>query len=319
MAEVDSNLYPSLLKWLENCLALGGTLEFDETTVNEGATIADCLVQLSPNLFTTEWRSKIITDTAGNWTLRHTNLKKIYQLLMKYYNETLNVSLEKIEPPDLKAIAESGSPSDMARLIQLVLGVAINCDQKDMYIQDIMSLPEAVQHNVMGSLQELINSQTPRTVSGDAYKELEAEHKRVVEELQRLIAENETNLQGKHELQSQLKMMRDEKEELDVEMTTLKAKLKDVETSAGLSGEVRAVSLQRQLDSLRSENVRLDSERDELKIKVKSSNVMHLSVFSVWLCRWGSWRLKRGSSIRKIGTSSWRMTRYPSSGTLWRR
>lgn len=55
---------------LENCLALGGTLEFDEATVNEGAAIADCLVQLVPDLFTTEWRSKIITDTAGNWTLR---------------------------------------------------------------------------------------------------------------------------------------------------------------------------------------------------------------------------------------------------------
>ena len=117
--------------------------------MNEGAAIADCLVQLDSDLFTTEWRSKIITDTAGNWTLRvstavnnlfplslyilpqHTNLKKIYQALTKFYTEVLNVSLEKIQPPNLKAIAESGSPADTARLIQLVLGVAINCEQKD--------------------------------------------------------------------------------------------------------------------------------------------------------------------------------------------
>ena len=55
---------------MENCLALGGTLLFDEGAVHEGAAIADCLVQLSPDVFTSEWRSKIITETAGNWKLR---------------------------------------------------------------------------------------------------------------------------------------------------------------------------------------------------------------------------------------------------------
>ncbi len=86
--ESDTELYTSLVKWvgmhqssiiitftttpfqLENCLALGGTLLFDEGAVHEGAAIADCLVQLSPDVFTSDWRSKIITETAGNWKLR---------------------------------------------------------------------------------------------------------------------------------------------------------------------------------------------------------------------------------------------------------
>jgi len=55
---------------LEGCLALGGTLVFDDDAVNDGASMADCLVQLSPDIFTPEWRGKIINETAGNWKLR---------------------------------------------------------------------------------------------------------------------------------------------------------------------------------------------------------------------------------------------------------
>ena len=59
----------SLLQ-LENCLALGGTLTFDPSSVSDGNAIADCLVQLAPDYFTSAWRGKIISETAGNWKLR---------------------------------------------------------------------------------------------------------------------------------------------------------------------------------------------------------------------------------------------------------
>ena len=55
---------------LENCLALGGTLTFDPSSVSDGNAIADCLVQLAPDYFTSAWRGKIISETAGNWKLR---------------------------------------------------------------------------------------------------------------------------------------------------------------------------------------------------------------------------------------------------------
>ncbi len=99
MASESIELHTSLVKWvrfwalssllnlsvsfipfqLENCLALGGTLSFDESTVNDGTAIADCLVQLSPDVFTLDWRSKIITETAGNWKLRVCTYSHIVQ------------------------------------------------------------------------------------------------------------------------------------------------------------------------------------------------------------------------------------------------
>lgn len=50
---------------------------------------------------------------------------------MDFYSRVLHVSLNTFNPPDLQQIAEHDSNSDMARLIQLMLGVAINCEQKD--------------------------------------------------------------------------------------------------------------------------------------------------------------------------------------------
>ncbi len=82
-------MYFLLLFQLENCLALGGTLSFDEGSVNDGTAIADCLVQLSPVIFTADWRSKIITETAGNWKLRvrtHTHTQIHLIKIIKFQN-----------------------------------------------------------------------------------------------------------------------------------------------------------------------------------------------------------------------------------------
>ena len=52
-------------------------------------------------------------------------------------------------------------------------------------------------------------------------------------ELEDFRAERETLLQNNHELLTQLKVVRGEKEELDVELVSLRGRLKDVEHSAG--------------------------------------------------------------------------------------
>ena len=43
----------------------------------------------------------------------------------------------------------------MGRLLQLILGCAVNCDDKQEYIQRIMSMEESVQHVVMNAIQEV--------------------------------------------------------------------------------------------------------------------------------------------------------------------
>ena len=59
------------------------------------------------------------------------------------------------------------------------------------------------------------------------------QHKQAVEQLQSLRVEKETHLQHNHELQTQLKVLTAEKEDLETELGTLKGKLKEAQFSAG--------------------------------------------------------------------------------------
>ena len=45
--------------------------------------------------------------------------------------------------------------SELGRLLQLILGCAVNCAAKQEYIQRIMSMEESVQHVVMTAIQEV--------------------------------------------------------------------------------------------------------------------------------------------------------------------
>ena len=59
--------------------------------------------------------------------------------------------------PFLVLEAEKEDEKEMSKLLQLVLGCAVNCDQKQEYIQKIMGLEEKVQHSVMISIKEVVD------------------------------------------------------------------------------------------------------------------------------------------------------------------
>ena len=45
-------------------------MTFDPADVNDGNALSECLVQLVPGFFSQSWRSRIITETGGNWKLK---------------------------------------------------------------------------------------------------------------------------------------------------------------------------------------------------------------------------------------------------------
>ena len=45
------------------------------------------------------------------------------------------------------------------RLIQLILGCAVNCDAKQQYIEGIMNMEESLQQLIMQAIQELLAHQ----------------------------------------------------------------------------------------------------------------------------------------------------------------
>ena len=55
----------------------------------------------------------------------------------------------------IDVVAERGDKQELGRMLQLVLGCAVNCDDKHEYIRRIMNMEEAVQHDVMKAIQEV--------------------------------------------------------------------------------------------------------------------------------------------------------------------
>jgi protein HOOK3 len=252
-------LHDSLVKWLQSCLSLGGTHTFDGSTLSDGVTISRCLSQLAPGTFSAEWTEKIIHETGGNWRLKLNNLKKINKGILDHYHSVLHLSLDSFSHPDLSLIANDSSKVDMARLLQLVLGIAINCDQKETYIQDIMAMQEDSQHVIMAAIQELISTQSPRMVVGEAFKELEEEHRHTLGRLREAQVEREQLLQRSHDMATELRAAQQEGEELGAELERVKEELASAHSSAGVTGAAKLQQMQRQLETIKSENIRLEA------------------------------------------------------------
>ncbi|XP_040067519.1 protein Hook homolog 3 isoform X1 [Ixodes scapularis] len=258
----------SLISWLQTFNVTAPHRSVDQ--LSDGVALAQVLHHIDPDFFDASWLSKVKTDVGSNWRLKFSNLKKILKGIMDYYNEVLFQQITEFRFPDVGAIAERGSREEMGRLLQLILGCAVNCSRKQEYIQVIMGLEEDLQHMVMKAIQELITKEAPSSYTGDNF-DLNEQLKRAAEELQTAKEAKEQITQRCHELDMQVTMLQEEKSSLMHENEKLLDKLNHMEnledpsTSAGR----RYQQSQLKIDNLQAEVFKLETARDELRIKVE--------------------------------------------------
>lgn len=160
----QNGMYYSLLEWFKTLNLNAPHANAEELA--DGVALAQALNQFSPESFTDSWLSKI-KSSAGNWRLRMSNLKKVVEGVYEYYSDVLNYTLHNdFVRPDVQAIAEKCDLTELERLLQLVLGCAVNCAKKQSYITEIMCLEEELQANIMRALQELESSTRPSSEGG---------------------------------------------------------------------------------------------------------------------------------------------------------
>lgn len=262
----------SLMKWVktfEGIKARHQTIE----ELTDGVALCECLAEIAPDWFDDEWMSKIRHDTGDNRRLKVNNLKKLIKGVQDYYTEVLTMDISGFSMPDVNAIVETLDISELGRLLQLVLGCAVNCEDKQEYIQVIMSMEESVQHVVMMAIQELLTVKDSGLsgVESEMYKELEMQHKRTLEQLSSISAEKEELSQRCHELDEQLSFIKEHEGSLQMENDRLRERLSQ-QDSIGDRDDVsfstqKLQHLQHQIDKLKEENFTLETSRDEYKIK----------------------------------------------------
>ncbi|KPJ08685.1 Protein hook [Papilio machaon] len=264
-------LCDNLIKWLQtlNLTAKHG----NPSDLSDGVAIAEALTQIAPEYFTPTWISKIKTDVGHNWRLKVSNLKKILEGVVDYHQDILNLSLQEFSRPDVVNIAENADPSDLGRLLQLVLSCAVNCIKKEEYITRIMGLELSCQRSIMQAIQEL-ETLTLGGNRGSLHIEPAADSDADM---------REALAQRCHDLDNQVKILQEEKMTLLSEVSRLTAtqsgaggseerELDEAGASLGPAhaGTLRYSHMRAQLDALKDELDKLELQRDDQRARADS-------------------------------------------------
>lgn len=264
-------LCDNLINWLQtlNLKAKHG----NPMELSDGVAIAEALTQIAPEYFTPSWNTKIKTDVGNNWRLKVSNLKKILEGVVDYHQDILNLSLQEFPRPDVVNIAETADPSDLRRLLQLVLSCAVNCIKKEEYITRIMEMELSCQRSIMQAIQEL-ETLTLGANRGSLHSEdIGIEHSDA--EMREILA------QRCHELDTQVKILQEEKMTLLSEVARLTA-ARDAASSAAddvdlddggeslgpaHAGTLRYSNMRAQLDALKDELDKVELQRDDQRAR----------------------------------------------------
>uniref|UniRef100_A0A2K5CN07 Calponin-homology (CH) domain-containing protein n=1 Tax=Aotus nancymaae TaxID=37293 RepID=A0A2K5CN07_AOTNA len=231
--------------------------------------MAQVLQKIDPAYFDENWLNRINTEVGDNWRLKISNLKKILKGILDYNHEILGQQINHFTLPDVNLIGEHSDATELGRLLQLILGCAVNCEQKQEYIQAIMMMEESVQHVVMTTIQELMSKESPVSAGNDAYVDLDRQLKKTTEELNEALSAKEEIAQRCHELDMQVAALQEEKSSLLAENQVLMERLNQsdsIEDPNSPAGR-RHLQLQTQLEQLQEETFRLEAAKDDYRIR----------------------------------------------------
>uniref|UniRef100_A0A8C5SHT9 Hook microtubule tethering protein 1 n=1 Tax=Laticauda laticaudata TaxID=8630 RepID=A0A8C5SHT9_LATLA len=246
----DQLLCDSLILWLQTFNIAKSCREVQDLT--DGVALAYVLHEIDPAWFDKTWLSRIKVDAGESWRIK---------FLAQQISEDLL--------PDLNQISEHSNPVELGRLLQLILGCAVNCEKKQEHIQVIMTLEESVQHVVMAAIQELMSKEILGFVASDISIDVEQQLKRTVEELNEVIAEKEELKQRCQELDLQVAALQEEKCSLMSENEIMNDRLDQLDGSFDDTNTAVAKKYfhaQLQLEQLQEENFRLETTKDDYRV-----------------------------------------------------
>ncbi|XP_051867885.1 protein Hook homolog 1 [Pristis pectinata] len=259
-----SDLCDSLIIWLQTFNVSSACDSVQDLT--SGTTMAQVLNKIDPSWFNESWLNRIKSDVDENSRLKLNNLKKVLQMVLSYYHEVLGQLIAESLHPDLSLIVERMDVVELGRLLQLILGCAVNCERKEEHIQNIMTLEESVQHNVMTAIQELMSKELAGTY-GEASGDLEQQLQKAMEDLDEAWVEKEELTQRCQELDTQVSALQEERNSLLAENDLLSERIHQMDTvdDPQLANK-KYFNVQLQLEQIQEENYRLEAAKDDYRI-----------------------------------------------------
>ncbi|XP_013367741.1 PREDICTED: protein Hook homolog 2 isoform X3 [Chinchilla lanigera] len=248
MSVDKAELCESLLTWLRTFQVPPRCASPQD--LSSGRAIAQVLNQIDPSWFNEAWLQGISEDPGPNWKLK-----------------VLGHPVSEQHLPDVSLLGQFSDPSELGKLLQLVLGCAISCEKKQEHIERIMTLEESVQHVVMEAIQELMTKDTPDSLSTETYGNFDTQSRRYYF-LSEEAEEGDELQQHCLDLERQLVLLSEEKQSLAQENAALRERAgqPEAEGAPGLTAK-KLLLLQSQLEQLQEENYRLESSREDERLR----------------------------------------------------
>lgn len=263
----NKDLCNVLLKWLQTLhLKTPHRTLYD---ITDGVALAEALNQISPECFDDNWFSKIKKDVGNNWRLKVSNLKKIVEKIQDFYQDCDTQHMGNFIKPDVIKIGDQDDTMELARLLQLILGCAVNCRNAQDYITNIRSMDENSQTVIMQSIQDLERIQGhPQSIIASSLG-VDTDHQeqiqQLIDELQSVTKARDQMTQRCLELDSQISLLQEEKTYILDEKRHLEERLlESVEDPLKGSGQ------RRQIEELKEELYKAETSRDDYRIKLKT-------------------------------------------------
>ncbi|KAJ2343984.1 hypothetical protein GGH92_004676 [Coemansia sp. RSA 2673] len=171
------------------------------------------------------------------------NLKKLYKLVTRYYEEVLGYPTSNLAEPNLGAIAKNEEADELLKLCHLILTLAVQCERNQVYIGKIMSLGEEDQRSLMVSIESVLAQLGSAEPDGeadghdidmdDASRSSDGADPvaRLQAELMKSYAEKDELEKSAHELTVEHRQVQNKYEELLVLNEELKMRMDDLEKS----------------------------------------------------------------------------------------
>jgi len=129
----------------------------DISSLSDGVALFNLLSQIAPLHFD---NSTITLSVQDNWPLKLSNLKKLSSNLHDYYSSVLEQQFTSSENSnvDLTKLAKQNTTSEIVKLVEQVMGCAVQCEDRDMYIGFIMTLTTESQAVMKEMIEKVMQS-----------------------------------------------------------------------------------------------------------------------------------------------------------------
>ncbi|XP_074023717.1 protein Hook homolog 2 [Numenius arquata] len=231
-----------------------------------GVALAHVLHSIDASWFNETWLGRIRDDAEENWRLKVSNLRKVLQSVLEYWQDVLGQAVAERHVPDVVLAAQRADPEQLGKLVRLVLGCAVSCERREEHIQRIMTLEESVQHVVMTAIQELLDKEPSETMAVETYGNFDTQSRRYY-----FLSEEPEEVGGSQrrclELEQQVAALLEEKGSLAEENRALREEKAQLEADATGAAAKKLLLLQTQVEQLQEENYRLESGKEELRAR----------------------------------------------------